>query len=125
MAAILKKASLIRATNDAMVREFMDKCRKDIRGLPHKSIMFAVGHAHAKRLYEGFNRLYPELQRHGMAEIIDSHMERADATLDDFKCKAMPRVAISVDMLDTGIDVPAIQNLVFAKPVLVRPNFGK
>jgi type I restriction enzyme R subunit len=57
-------------------------------------------------LYESFNRLYPELQRQGMAEIIDSHMERADATLDDFKYRTMPRVAISVDMLDTGMDVP-------------------
>lgn len=51
-----------------------------------------------------------------MAEIIDSHMERAEETLSDFKNKSLPRIAISVDMLDTGIDVPAIQNLVFAKP---------
>ena len=58
-----------------------------------------------------------------MAEIIDSHMERADATLDDFKFKTMPRVAISVDMLDTGVDIPAIQNLVFAKPVFSRVKF--
>ena len=110
-------------TNDAMVREFMDKSRKDIRGLPHKSIIFAVSHAHAKRLYESFNRLYPELQRQGMAEIIDSHMERAEATLDDFKYKTMPRVAVSVDMLDTGVDIPAIQNLVFAKPIFSKVKF--
>jgi type I restriction enzyme, R subunit len=58
-----------------------------------------------------------------MAEIIDSHMERADATLDDFKYRTMPRVAISVDMLDTGVDVPAIQNLVFAKPVFSKVKF--
>jgi len=119
----IEKGVINQGTNDAMVREFMDKCRKDIRGLPHKSIVFAVSHAHAKRLYESFNRQYPELQRQGMAEIIDSHMERADATLDDFKFKTMPRVAISVDMLDTGIDVPAIQNLVFAKPVFSRVKF--
>jgi type I restriction enzyme R subunit len=50
-------------------------------------------------------------------------MERADATLDDFKYRTMPRVAISVDMLDTGVDVPAIQNLVFAKPVLSKVKF--
>jgi type I restriction enzyme, R subunit len=110
-------------TNDSLVVEFMDRCRKDLRGLPHKSIFFAVSHAHAVRLLESFNRLYPELQRQGLAEIIDSHMERADSTLDDFKFKQMPRVAISVDMLDTGIDVPAIQNLVFAKPVFSRVKF--
>lgn len=119
----IEKGVINQGTNDAMVREFMDKCRTDIRGLPHKSIVFAVSHAHAKRLYESFNRLYPELQRQGMAEIIDSHMERADATLDDFKYKTMPRVAISVDMLDTGVDIPAIQNLVFAKPVFSNVKF--
>ncbi|WP_042318424.1 DEAD/DEAH box helicase family protein [Paraburkholderia caledonica] len=119
----IEKGVTNQGTNDAMVREFMDKSRKDMRGLPHKSIIFAVSHAHAKRLYESFNRLYPELQRQGMAEIIDSHMERADATLDDFKFRAMPRVAISVDMLDTGVDVPAIQNLVFAKPVFSKVKF--
>lgn len=94
----IEKGIINQGTNDAMVREFMDRCRTDIRGLPHKTIVFAVSHAHAKRLYESFNRLYPELQRQGMAEIVDSHMERADATLDDFKYKTMPRVAISVDM---------------------------
>lgn len=119
----IEKGVINQGTNDAMVREFMDKCRKDIRGLPHKSIIFAVSHAHAKRLYESFNRLYPEWQRQGLAEIIDSHMERADATLDDFKYKTMPRVAISVDMLDTGVDIPAIQNLVFAKPVFSKVKF--
>lgn len=119
----IEKGIINQGTNDAMVREFMDKSRKDVRGLPHKTIIFAVSHAHAKRLYESFNRLYPELQRQGMAEIIDSHMERADATLDDFKYKTMPRVAISVDMLDTGVDIPAIQNLVFAKPVFSRVKF--
>lgn len=119
----IEKGVVNQGTNDAMVREFMDKSRKDTRGLPHKSIIFAVSHAHAKRLYESFNRLYPELQRQGMAEIIDSHMERADATLDDFKFRTMPRVAISVDMLDTGVDVPAIQNLVLAKPVFSKVKF--
>ncbi|MGB3224844.1 MAG: DEAD/DEAH box helicase family protein [Desulforhopalus sp.] len=110
-------------TNDAIVREFVDKCRKDALGLPAKSIIFAVSHAHAKRIYESFNRLYPNYQRRGLAEIIDSHMERAEETLDDFKFKDMPRVAISIDMLDTGIDVPAIQTLLFAKPVYSRVKF--
>jgi type I restriction enzyme R subunit len=119
----IEKSVINQGTNDAIVREFMERCRKDMRGLPHKTILFAMSHAHAKRLYESFNRLYPEWQRQGLAEIIDSHMERADATLDDFKYKTMPRVAISVDMLDTGVDVPAIQNLVFAKPVFSQVKF--
>lgn len=119
----LEKSIVNQGTNDAIVHEFMTRCRKDAQGLPHKTIVFAVSHAHAKRIYESFNRLYPEMQRKGLAEIIDSHMERADTVLDDFKFKPMPRVAISVDMLDTGVDVPAIQNLVFAKPVFSRVKF--
>ena len=119
----LEKTVTNTGTNQSLAREFMEKCRKDVLGLPHKAIIFAVSHAHAKRLYEAFNALYPDYQRRGMAEIIDSHMERAELTLDDFKHRDMPRVAISVDMLDTGIDVPPIQTLMFAKPVFSRVKF--
>jgi len=119
----IEKSVINQGTNDSIVGEFMDQCRKDVLGMPHKTIFFAMSHAHAKRLFQSFNRLYPEWQQQGFAEIIDSHMERADAMLDDFKYKNMPRVAISVDMLDTGIDVPSIQNLVFAKPVYSQVKF--
>ena len=111
-------------TNDALVREFMDKSRKDATGtMPAKTIFFCMSHNHAKEIRKSFNRLYPDLQRKGFSEIIDSYMERAEDTLDDFKTKNMPRVAISVDMLDTGIDVPEILNLVFAKPVYSQVKF--
>ncbi|MCC9630478.1 DEAD/DEAH box helicase family protein [Blastopirellula sp. JC732] len=111
-------------TNDAIVREFMDVSIKDASGtLPAKTIIFAVSHNHALEIYQSFNRLYPDLQRRGLAKVIDSHMERAEKTLDDFKNRGFPRVAISVDMLDTGIDVPAIRNLVFAKPVFSQVKF--
>jgi len=111
-------------TTDAIVREFMDQCRRDAAEmLPAKSIIFAMSHRHAMEIYKSFNRLYPSLQRQNFAQVIDSHMERADRLLDDFRLKDMPRVAISVDMLDTGIDVPAIQNLVFAKPVFSQVKF--
>jgi type I restriction enzyme, R subunit len=111
-------------TNDAIVREFMDHAIKDAAGtLPAKTIIFAISHKHALELYRSFNRLYPDLQRKGLAKVIDSQMERAEKTLDDFKNKDFPRVAISVDMLDTGIDVPSIRNLVFAKPVFSKVKF--
>jgi type I restriction enzyme R subunit len=111
-------------TNDAIIREFMDNAIKDAVGtLPAKSIIFAVSHRHALELYKSFNRVYPDLQRSGLAKVIDSQMERAEKTLDDFKNKDFPRVAISVDMLDTGIDVPSIRNLVFAKPVFSKVKF--
>lgn len=110
-------------TNDQIVREFMQHARTDALGLPAKSIFFAVSHRHALELFESFNRLYPGLQTRGLAKVIDSRMERSEIVLDAFKTKDMPRVAISVDMLDTGIDVPAIQNLVFAKPVYSQVKF--
>ena len=111
-------------TNDAIVREFMDHAIKDAVGtLPAKTIIFAVSQKHALELYKSFNRLCPDLQRQGLAKVIDSQMERAEKTLDDFKNKNFPRVAISVDMLDTGIDVPSIRNLVFAKPVFSKVKF--
>jgi len=72
-------------------------------------------------LQKSFHRLYPD--RPWLVDVIDSRVERAEKLLDDFKRKDMPRVAISVDMLDTGIDVPAIQNLIFAKPVFSLVKF--
>ncbi len=111
-------------TNDSIVREFMDHCIRDATGtFPAKAIIFAVSHKHALELYKSFNRLFPDFQRRGMAKVIDSQMERAEKTLDDFKNKDFPRVAISVDMLDTGIDVPPIRTLVFAKPVFSKVKF--
>ena len=73
-------------TNDAIVREFMDHAIRDNVGmLPAKAIMFAVSHRHALEIYRSFNRLHPDLQGRGFAKIIDSHMERAEETLADFK----------------------------------------
>lgn len=120
----LEKRVTNTGTNDAIVREFMAKSRKDAAGtLPAKTIIFAMSHQHALEIEKSFARLYPDLQRRGLAEVIDSRMERVEKTLQDFKQRDMPHVAISVDMLDTGIDIPAIQNLVFAKPVFSQVKF--
>jgi type I restriction enzyme R subunit len=120
----IEKRIINTGTSDAIVHEFIAQSLKDATGtLPAKSILFAVSHRHALDLLESFNRLYPDLQRRGLARIIDSHMERAEKELDDFKHRDFPRVAISVDMLDTGIDIPAIRNLVFAKPVYSHVKF--
>lgn len=110
-------------TNESLVREFMDICIKDDTGiLPGKSIIFAISHNHAKRLWEIFNRLYPEYKGR-LVGIIDSKMERPLKILDKFKNENYPRVAISVDMLDTGIDIREVVNLVFAKPVFSKIKF--
>lgn len=120
----IEKRIVNTGTSDAIAHEFIAQSLKDATGtLPAKSIIFAVSHRHALDLLESFNRLYPDLQRRGLARVIDSHMERVEKELDDFKHRDFPRVAISVDMLDTGIDIPAIRNLVFAKPVFSHVKF--
>ena len=119
---IERKVAVI-GTNEAIVKEFMENCISDSTGtLPAKSIFFAVTKKHAKRLWEAFEKLYPE-HKGQLARIIVSEDQRAQQILSDFKKENMPRIAISVDMLDTGIDIPEACNLVFAKPVFSKIKF--
>ncbi len=107
-------------TNALIVREFMEESIKDGTGtLPGKSIIFAITKAHAYRLQEMFDAMYPE-HAGRLAKVLvseDSRVHGKGGLLDQFKNCDMPRVAISVDMLDTGVDVREVVNLVFAKPV--------
>ncbi len=97
--------------------EFMDMCYKDECGqVPGKSIVFAMSHKHAMRLTETFQEMFPE-HKGRLVSLIDSQMERAKDLLKEFKLEDYPRIAISVDMLDTGVDIPEIVNLAFMKPV--------
>src|SRR3989449_4043858 len=119
---IEKKVAVI-GTNEAIVKEFMEKSLTDVTGtLPAKTIFFAVSKKHAKRLWEAFNKLYPGYKGE-LARIIVSDDQRAQELLKKFKQESMPRVAISVDMLDTGIDVPEVCNLAFVKPVFSKIRF--
>ncbi len=103
--------------------EFMDVCQKDSTGqLPAKTIVFAITHNHAMRLSETFNEMYPEHQGK-LVQVIDSKMERAKDLLDNFKKENFPRIAISVDMLDTGVDIPEVTNLAFMKPINSQIKF--
>ena len=120
--AIEKKVSVV-GTNEAIVREFMDNCLMDETGtLPAKSIFFAVSKKHAKRLWEAFEKLYPEYKGR-LVRVITSEDSRAQELLKEFKTEKFPRIAISVDMLDTGVDVPEVCNLAFAKPVFSKIKF--
>ncbi len=119
----LEKKVAVKGTSEAIVREFMEGCQMDQAGtLPAKSIFFAISKKHARRLHEAFDALYPEYKGR-LARIIVSDDPRADALIHDFEHESFPRVAISVDMLDTGIDVPEVCNLVFAKPVFSKIKF--
>ena len=87
-----------------------------------KSIIFAKSHAHAEKILEVFNKEYPYLP--GFAKVIDNQMTFAQSAIDDFSdAGKLPQIAISVDMLDTGIDVPEVLNLVFFKKVMSKAKF--
>lgn len=87
-----------------------------------KSIIFAKNHTHAEKILEIFNREYPHL--YGYAKVIDNYMTYAQSAIDEFSDpQKLPQIAISVDMLDTGIDVPEVLNLVFFKKVMSKAKF--
>ena len=88
-----------------------------------KTIIFARNHEHAMFIEARFNHHYPRYAGH-FARIIDHYAAYPQSLLDDFTRKdKAPHIAISVDMLDTGIDVPEVANLVFFKPVYSRIKF--
>ena len=88
-----------------------------------KTIIFARNHEHAKFIEERFNHHYPQCRGH-FARIIDNYAKYPQSLIDDFSLKDKdPHIAISVDMLDTGIDVPEVANLVFFKPVYSKIKF--
>ncbi|MFD0705432.1 DEAD/DEAH box helicase family protein [Alloscardovia venturai] len=87
-----------------------------------KTIIFAKNHNHAEKILEVFNKEYPHLNNY--AKVIDNHMTYAQSAIDEFSIPdKLPQIAISVDMLDTGIDVPEILNLVFFKKVMSKAKF--
>ena len=87
-----------------------------------KTIIFAKNHNHAEKIRDVFNKEYPHLP--GFAEVIDNRINYAQDLIDAFSDpKKLPQIAISVDMLDTGIDVPECLNLVFFKKVMSKAKF--
>lgn len=122
----LEKQVINKGTNTLIVREFMEEAIKDGNGvLPGKTIFFCTTKAHARRIEEIFDKLYPQYNGE-LAKVLVSDDPRVygkGGLLDQFTNNDMPRIAISVDMLDTGIDVREIVNLVFAKPVYSYTKF--
>ena len=88
-----------------------------------KSIVFARNHQHALMLRKLFDEMYPQYGGR-FCQVIDNYDPRAEQLIDDFKqANNELTIAVSVDMLDTGIDVPEVVNLVFAKPVYSQVKF--
>lgn len=88
-----------------------------------KTIIFACNHRHAEMIVERFNALYPEYGADFCA-LVDNYVKCAQDLIDKFGFRdKLPQIAVSVDMLDTGIDVPDVLNLVFFKPVRSKIKF--
>ncbi len=122
----LEKKVINSDTNRLIIQEFMKESIKSSEGtIPGKTIFFCMSIPHARRMEEMFNKMYPEFNGE-LAKVIVSDDDRVyekGGLLDQFKNSDMPRVAFSVGMLDTGVDVREIVNLVFAKPVYSYTRF--
>jgi type I restriction enzyme R subunit len=119
-AEVVDNAIFNKDTNRAVLRNLMENGICDAGGQTvGKTIIFARSHKHAVLLRELFDELYPQYGGR-FCQVIDNYDPRAEQLIDDFKGEGKNddlTIAISVDMLDTGIDVPEIVNLVFAKPI--------
>jgi len=88
-----------------------------------KTIIFAKNSKHAEYIYQRFNKNYPHYQGK-FARVIDYKSESNDTLIENFENPhSNPHIAISVDMLDTGIDVPSVVNLVFFKVIRSKTKF--
>lgn len=88
-----------------------------------KTIIFAKNHKHALEIEDRFNVLYPEYKGN-FARVIDINTNYYESLIEDFSdSHKMPQIAISVDMLDTGVDIPEVVNLVFFKALKSKTKF--
>lgn len=108
-------------TNEVIVREFLSNCYRSDEGKPCKSIFFCASQRHAKHLKRVFGVVAPNLSND--VQVITSEMYRSDDEVKRFGLQSEPRIALSVGMLDTGVDIPEVCNLVFVKPVFSHIRF--
>ncbi len=117
----LEKRITNKDTNRFIIRTLLEEGIK-VGDHIGKTIIFAKSKTHANILEALFNEFYPN-EKGKLATVIYSGIKDKEILLRKFKEEDFPRVAISVDLLDTGIDVPEIVNLVFAKPVYSKVKF--
>ncbi len=111
-------------TVDKVLMELMEKGLKVKSGEEiGKTIIFAMNHKHAELIVERFRTLYPEKEP-DYCQLIDNYVNKAHGLILDFEqMDKNPQIAVSVDMLDTGVDVPSVLNLVFFKCVRSKIKF--
>ena len=91
-----------------------------------KTIIFAYNQAHAQFIVDMFNELFPALKAGGFCKRIICNDSKVEQTIADFsKPEKNPIIAVSVDMLDTGVDIPEVVNLVFFKKVMSKIKFNQ
>lgn len=111
-------------TVDLVIQTLMNEGLKVNGGdLIGKTIIFAFNHVHAELIVKRFEKLYPELGPE-YCKLVDNYVTYAQNIIDSFSVRdKLPQIAVSVDMLDTGIDVPDILNLVFFKRIYSKIKF--
>lgn len=121
--AALNKFVFNETTVDTVLQDLMERGIK-VEGGDRlgKTIIFAQSKEHAEFIVQRFNKLYPKYNG-TFAQRITCSDSYAQTIIDDFKQKEMPVIAVSVDMMDTGVDVPACVNLVFFKKVRSKTKF--
>lgn len=123
--AALNKFVFNETTVDTVLQDLMERGIK-VHGGDRlgKTIIFAQNKEHAEFIVRRFNSLYPKLGNGHFAQRVTCDDSYAQTIIDDFKiADKMPVIAVSVDMMDTGIDVPECVNLVFFKKVRSKTKF--
>jgi type I restriction enzyme R subunit len=121
--AALNKFVFNEKTVDTVLQDLMERGIKTEGGDQlGKTIIFAQSKDHAEYIVQRFNKLYPKYNGR-FIERITCEDSKAQESIDDFKYKDMPVIATSVDMMDTGVDVPSCVNLVFFKKVRSKTKF--
>ena len=121
--AQLNKFVFNEKTVDTVLQDLMERGIK-VEGGDRlgKTIIFAQNKDHAEYIVQRFNKLYPKYNGR-FTHRVTCDDTYAQTIIDDFKQKDMPVIAVSVDMMDTGIDVPECVNLVFFKKVRSKTKF--
>lgn len=122
--AAINKWLFNKETVDKVLKHLMERGLKvDGGDKLGKAILFAKNHDHAVFIADRFNKNYPKFKG-DFARVVDFKTEYVQDLIDRFSTPPkLPQIAVSVDMLDTGIDVPEVLNLVFFKQVHSKTKF--
>ena len=115
--------------NDTIDKMFSDLFKNGLRvengNKIGKTLIFAVDHKHAMQIVDRFKIKYPQLGDE-FCQVIDTQISKNKTRQDNFAKKdSNPQIVVSVDMMDTGVDIPEIVNLVFFKRVMSRIKFDQ